>query len=134
MAETIQGHILRRHRPEFLEVVNVNTGTRIGAGRWAQRLAALRQRVLSKLRVPGYQPYERLALWLRRELRPLVEDLLLSERCLDRGIFNPDMVRELVDRYLRYDKVTTALVTAVMTVELAQRILIDDDGRASRNR
>ena len=43
LGDTIQAHILRRHRPEFLRVVNVNTGTVVGAGRararWAKSVA-----------------------------------------------------------------------------------------------
>ena len=32
----------------------------------------------AKLGVPGYQPYERLGLWLRTQLRPYLEEVLLS--------------------------------------------------------
>ena len=49
--------------------------------------------MFAKLGLRGYQPYERLGLWLRRELRPLVEGLLLSPECLDRGVLTPDAVR-----------------------------------------
>jgi hypothetical protein len=70
--ETIQTHILRRRRPAFLEVVNVNTGARMTAGSLKRLLGRARQKVLAKLGVKGYLPYERLGLWLRRELKPLV--------------------------------------------------------------
>lgn len=127
LAETIQGHILRRRRPEFLDVTNVNTGTRIGAGKAARRWAALRQKVLAKLRVPGYQPYERLGLWLRRELRPLVERTLLSERCLGRGIFHPDTVSSVVRQHCQRQRNHTYLLMAMMIFELGQQAFVDGD-------
>jgi asparagine synthase (glutamine-hydrolysing) len=125
MGETIQGHILRKRRPEFLDVVNINTGTRMGAGRMAQAVAGFKQKVFSKLRVRGYQPYERLGLWLRRELRPLVEDVLLADRCLDRGIFHPDTVRGVVRHHCEGKRNHTFLLMALMIFELGQRAFID---------
>lgn len=127
MGETLQGHILARHRPEFLRVINVNTGTRIGAPEWLRRAAGLRQRILAKLRFPGYQPYERLGLWLRRELRPLVERILLDERCLGRGIFVPDTLRRVVTQHFAARRNHTYLILAMLVFELSQRMLADGE-------
>jgi asparagine synthase (glutamine-hydrolysing) len=132
LGETIQGHILRRHRPEMLDVPNVNTGTYIGAGPLVRRLASLKQRVLARLRVRGYQPYERMGLWLRRELQPLVERLLLDDRCLQRGIFDPDSVRRIVTRHIQNRRNHTFLILAMMVYELGQRELVDEPVRAER--
>ena len=126
LGETIQADILRRRRPEFLDVINVNTGTRMGAGRTARKWAGLRQKVLAKLQVRGYQPYERLGLWLRRELVPLVERILLDDRCLERGIFQPDTVRSVVRQHFRNQRNHTFLIMALMIFELAQRKFVDE--------
>jgi asparagine synthase (glutamine-hydrolysing) len=37
--------------------------------------------------------------WLRREFRHIVDEYVLSERSLSRGIFNADFVREIVSRH-----------------------------------
>lgn len=37
--------------------------------------------------------------WLRRELRPMLEDLLLSPRAASRGLFDPEAVRALAERH-----------------------------------
>lgn len=123
--ETIQREILRRHRPEFLKIINANTGAPMTAGPMVQRLCELRMRVLAKLGVPGYQPYERLGLWLRRELDGFVRTLLLDEQCCDRGVFNPDVVREVIDSHADRKANHTFLILAMMIFETAQRRLSD---------
>src|SRR6185295_19081379 len=113
LGETIQAHILRRRNPAFLNVVNVNTGTRMEAGLLRRLVGKVRHKVLAKLGVRGYQPYERLGLWLRRELRPLVEKLLLSDQCLGRGLFDPVTVRQTVANHFE-GKNHTFLLLALM--------------------
>jgi asparagine synthase (glutamine-hydrolysing) len=131
--ETIQAHVLRKRQPAFLGVVNANTGARLGAGPCAKSLAKLKLRVLSKLGVKGYQPYERLGLWLRRDLRPMVESLLLDDRCLGRGVFNPETVQAVVANHLANRRNHTFLLMAMMTFELGQREFVDGDAYAGES-
>jgi asparagine synthase (glutamine-hydrolysing) len=128
LGETIQAHILRRHMPAFLDVVNANTGTRVGAGRLSRLCARARLKVFAKLGLPGYQPYERLGRWLREDLRLLVEETLLSRRCLDRGVFNPPAVQRVVDGHLNRGRNHTFLLMAMMIFEFGQREFVDGDG------
>src|SRR5262245_41630278 len=111
--------------------MNVNTGTRLGAGRLRRTVSSFRMRVLAKLGVRGYQPYERLGLWLRRELKPLVSDLLLDERCLDRGVFDSSTVRAAVENHWAGRQNHTFLLMALMIYELGQRALIDGENLTS---
>jgi asparagine synthase (glutamine-hydrolysing) len=128
--DKIQLHVLRKRRPDFLNVVNTNTGARMGAGKMARTIGEFRMRVLAKLGVKGYQPYERLGLWLREDLRLLVQRLLLGERCLQRGVFDPDGVKAVVEGHLNKGKNHTYLLLAMMAFELGQRMLIDGDSYA----
>jgi hypothetical protein len=130
-SDRIQAQILRRNRPEFLNVVNSNTGASMGAGPLRTSAAKFKMRVLAKLGVKGYQPYERLGLWLRRELRGLVQRVLLSDRCLDRGVFHPDTVRAVVRNHQESGRNHTYLLMAMMIFELGRREFIDGDGSAS---
>lgn len=125
--EEIQAEILRRRCPALLRVLNVNTGARMEAGALARQLGKLKQKVLAKLGVKGYQPYEKLGLWLRRELRPLVQNLLLDPRCLERGIFRPEAVREVVERHLSNRANHTFLILAMMIFETGQRMFVDGE-------
>lgn len=126
MDDTLQAHILARYRPAFLGIVNANTGVRIGAGPLSRRFGTFRRRALAKLRVPGYQPYERLGPWLRRELRPLAERILLDSRCLDRGVFEPETVRQILAAHAGKRVNHTYLIMTLLIFELGQRLLLED--------
>lgn len=130
LGETIQASILAKRRPSFLKVVNANTGAAVGANRFVQRCASLKLRVLSKLGVPGYQPYERLGLWLRRELAPTVKEILLSPACLDNGVYAADGVRHVVTQHLENRRNHTFLLMALMIYELGRRRQVES-GRGS---
>jgi asparagine synthase (glutamine-hydrolysing) len=56
----------------------------------------LPQRILERKDKMGF-PVP-LHLWARNRLRGFIQDILLSPACRDRGLFNPDYVRTLVDR------------------------------------
>jgi asparagine synthase (glutamine-hydrolysing) len=125
LGERIQRYIMAKRCPEFLQVVNSNTGTRIGASQLARTISTLRMRVFAKLGLPGYQPYERLGLWLRRELKPLVHSVLLGDTCLNRGVFNPDTLRTIVRQHESAQRNHTYLIMAMMIYELGQQRLFN---------
>jgi asparagine synthase (glutamine-hydrolysing) len=125
LRDDVQSHILRRHAPELLTVPDSNTGAPLGATRARIALSAFAKRVLAKLGVVGYQPYERLGLWLRQEAREFVERILLSERCLDRGVFERDAVRSAIDDHAAKRRNNTYSILTMLSFELGQRELID---------
>lgn len=63
--------------------------------------------------------------WMRSELRPWVEDLLLSEASLGRGYFEPDGVRRLVREHLEGTADHTYRVWNLAVLELWHRRWID---------
>jgi asparagine synthase (glutamine-hydrolysing) len=81
--------------------------------------------VFAKLGVKGYQPYERLGLWLRQDLRSVVERVLLGQACLDRGVFNPVTVRSVVQQHFDNQRNHTFLLMAMMIFEAGQQEFID---------
>lgn len=116
--ETLQAIILRRRRPEFLEVTNANTGAAVNASRLTRQIGYVRMRVAAKLGVRGYQPYERLGLWLRRELLDLVRRLVTGDRLLGAGLFNPDALRRLVQQHAEARANHTFLLMALLILAL----------------
>lgn len=121
VGETIQTHMMRVRRPEFLRPANSNTGAPVGVSEFRRTLSYLRMRVFAKLGVKGYQPYERLGLWLKRELKPVVTETLLDPVCLQRSLLNPDCVRAVVGRHMNSEANHTYLIMAMMILELGMR-------------
>jgi asparagine synthase (glutamine-hydrolysing) len=83
-------------------------------------------------RLPGLNVHRRkqgfvipLAAWLRGDLRPVAEDLLLSPRSLGRGYFVPARVRRLWREHQREARDHAARLWALMVFEQWQRMFVD---------
>ena len=63
--------------------------------------------------------------WFRDELRPLLEDVLLSSQALDRGLFRPEAVRELVREHVSGQWDHSARLWALVCLEGWQRVYLD---------
>ena len=63
--------------------------------------------------------------WFRGSCRPLVEDILLSNRCLQRGYFDPAQVRRLVTEQRQGRASYGARVYALLMLELWHREYVD---------
>jgi asparagine synthase (glutamine-hydrolysing) len=65
--------------------------------------------------------------WIRTNYADLVQDVLLDERTLDRGLYRPDAIKMLVDprspRWFRKDQTLLALIL----LEKWQRLFVDGD-------
>jgi asparagine synthase (glutamine-hydrolysing) len=133
LGDDLQSHILKRHKPAFLRVVNANTGALMGAGPLKTRLASLQMRVYAKLGVPGFQPYERLGLWLARDLKPLVHRLLLSDKFFSRDVFVPEAVARVVSQHEARTHNHTFLIMAMLIFEIAQEELFEADSQTTRD-
>ena len=63
--------------------------------------------------------------WLRGELRPLLDDTVLSARALERGYFKPDAVRSIVDEHVSGRADRTPHLWALLMLELWFQTFID---------
>jgi asparagine synthase (glutamine-hydrolysing) len=60
----------------------------------------LRNRGMNWVPVPHARPYADYGGWMRNQLRPWVEEILLSARALERGYFRPAFIRSLVAEHM----------------------------------
>ena len=125
IGDQLQSAMIRRRNPALLNVVNSNTGAHLGAPKWLQRAATFRMKLFGKLGFRGYQPYERLGLWLRRELQPFVCEVLLNDGALENGPFVPDTVRWIVGEHIAGRRNFTYLIQALLILELGRRMRMD---------
>lgn len=63
--------------------------------------------------------------WFRGELKPLLYDVLLDGRTLDRGYFDPDAVRDLVEQHVSGQWDHSYRLWALLCFELWQRMFLD---------
>jgi asparagine synthetase B (glutamine-hydrolysing) len=80
----------------------------------------------------GRQAFPKLAVatpakWMRTEWRQSVENIILSETLLSRGIVSPDGVREIWRRHLAGEEYTRT-IGALISVELFARMMADTSG------
>jgi len=66
-----------------------------------------------------------LAGWLRGELRTTAEDLLLSERSMGRGYFQPDQIRAMWARHQGRQRNHSHHLWALMMLEMWHRMFVD---------
>ncbi|MDN5864205.1 MAG: asparagine synthase (glutamine-hydrolyzing) [Gammaproteobacteria bacterium] len=69
-----------------------------------------------------------LANWFRGSFAPLLDDLVLGERALDRGLFDANRLRRLVAEHKRGAWNHADRLWALMNLELWQRIFLDEEG------
>jgi asparagine synthase (glutamine-hydrolysing) len=62
---------------------------------------------------------------MRNELRPLIDDALLSTRALNRGYFRPDSVRRLVHEHTAGIRDHASRLWALLWLELWHREFLD---------
>jgi len=74
-----------------------------------------------------------LSLWFKGELKEFAYDLLLDERTTQRGIFNKDYVKKLLDKHCRsktdttFDLLNAARLWSLINIEIWFRLFIDKD-------
>ncbi len=69
--------------------------------------------------------------WFKADLAGYARDMLSGERFNDRGQFDPDTVRLLLETHIQGSQNNTREIRALMAVEHWQRIFIDGDGLAA---
>lgn len=64
--------------------------------------------------------------WFRGELKPLLHDVLLTPRCLERGLVNPAAVRQLVEEHTSSQADHAYRLWSLLCLELWHRMYLDN--------
>jgi asparagine synthase (glutamine-hydrolysing) len=69
--------------------------------------------------------------WLRAGFWPLVEELVLGPRALDRGLFQPEPLRQMADEHRRGARDHGDRLWLLLNLEIWQRVFIDGEDTAA---
>lgn len=106
-----------------MPMIECARSTRIRAERlirWQLQKAGLKQ-----VSYWGLRPYKDYPAWFRGPLRPWVEATLLDKRHLERGDFNPEVIRRLVSEHMSGQQNHVLKLGALLSIELWRRQCID---------
>jgi asparagine synthase (glutamine-hydrolysing) len=106
------------------------------------KVRGLRSKIVLKQLAERYLPrdiiYRRkvgftvpLTRWFVGPWRDLIDDVLLSERCLDRGYYNADVVRGIVRDHIQGRVDREQGIWLMLALEIWHRLFVDDDGSES---
>jgi asparagine synthase (glutamine-hydrolysing) len=63
--------------------------------------------------------------WMRNELKELIQTVLLEPRTLQRGYFNPDSIRQILDEHFRGRRNQSGVIWRLLMLELWHRNFLD---------
>ncbi len=103
------------------------------------KVSGLRSKIVLKRLAARYLPRETiyrrkvgftvpLTRWFMGPWRGLISDVLLSDRCLDRGYYDADVVRGIVSDHVRGRVDREQGIWLMLALEIWHRLFVDDDG------
>jgi asparagine synthase (glutamine-hydrolysing) len=123
-------------RVPFLDHKMVEFAARLPS---ALKVDGLRSKILLKKLAEQYLPHETiyrrkvgftvpLTRWFVGPWRGLIEKVLLSDRCLGRGYYRPEVVRKVVDDHVSRRVDREQGIWLMLALEIWHRLFVDDDG------
>ena len=106
------------------------------------KVSGLRSKIVLKRLAERYLPQETiyrrkvgftvpLTRWFAGPWRALINDVLLADRCLDRGYYNADTVRGIVSDHVQGRVDREQGIWLMFALEIWHRLFVDDDGTES---
>ena len=120
--------IVRRYCAPLMKVPNSNTGAPLDASPLRAALSDKLNTLLRKLRFPGFRHYHYMEVWIRDYLAEQVRALILDRRTLDRGLFDREYLKELVEK-ARGDASLSRLLNLIVNLEIWCRLFLDGEAR-----
>lgn len=120
---TIHHDLIGHFFPTLLKTTNSNTGAPLDASRLRLYVADKFQAVMRRLNLPGFRHYHNVEKWIANSLRESVRTLLLEQRTLKRGIYEPDALKQVIDQSERPGN--SRLLARLVMIEMWFRLFVD---------
>ncbi|AEH45594.1 asparagine synthase [Thermodesulfatator indicus DSM 15286] len=117
--------IVKTCMPALVKVPNSNTGAPLDAGKLRLWLTDKFNSLLKKLSVPGFRHYTEFDKWQRKYFREALEQILFDKKTLDRGIYEPRVLKEVFDAHITGKKNYARFLGTAAGLELWFREFLD---------
>ncbi|OAG26993.1 asparagine synthase-related protein [Thermodesulfatator autotrophicus] len=121
----IHVEIVKRCAPALVKVPNSNTGAPLDAGKFRLWLTDKFNSLLKKISVPGFRHYTEFDKWQRKYFREALEEILFDRRTLDRGIYNPEVLKKVFSEHISGSKNYARFLGTAAGLELWLREFVD---------
>ncbi len=133
MAHSVESRVpfLDNTLVDFCLTLPWHTKLRDGTAKWIlkEALRGLLPDAVLQRRKQGFTPPD--ASWYRTLMRPYIEELVLSPQALDRGLFQPSALRQILDAHFNGERNHRFLIWSLMCLEWWQRFFVDADEPAA---
>lgn len=125
---TFYRELLSKRFSPLDEIPYQRTGLPVRSSLGRVLLRKAKERIRRKILPSGVQErrYTDYDHWMRNQLRGFLSSVLMSERALNRGYFNPDYVKRLVAEHLSAKRNLSLQLGALLTFELWNQLFIDE--------
>jgi asparagine synthase (glutamine-hydrolysing) len=120
---TIHHYIICRHYPPLMKIANSNNGAPLDASRLRRVLTEKFLLLMRRLGCPGFRHYHNVEVWIRKSLLESVRSLLLEPRTLQRGLYDPVHLRQILEETERPG--VSKLLARLVMLEVWFRMFID---------
>ncbi|WP_456433717.1 asparagine synthetase B family protein [Thermosulfuriphilus sp.] len=117
--------VVRQYQPALIKVPNSNTGAPLDAGRLRLLLTDKFNSLLKRLSLPGFRHYTEFSRWQRKYFRESTRQLLFDKRTLERGIYDPQGLKEIFEAHVSGQKNYAHLLGTMVGIELWFRDFVD---------
>ncbi len=125
---TFYRELLSKRFSPLDEIPYQRTGIPVRSSLGRALLRKAKERIRRKILPSGVQErrYTDYDDWMRNELKGFLTSVLLSERSLSRGYFNPDYVKRLLEEHLSAKRNLSSQLGALLTFELWNQLFVDE--------
>jgi asparagine synthase (glutamine-hydrolysing) len=117
--------LVQRYMPGLVKVPNSNTGAPLDAGKFRLYFQDKMNSAMKRLSVLGFRHYTEFQQWYRRAFRETIHDILFDTKTSQRGIFQPDALKTVVDAHMSGAKNYAHLLGTAVGIELWCREFCD---------
>ncbi len=118
--------LVRKHMPELMKVPDANTGAPLDASALRLFIADKINVAMKRVSFMGFRHYTEFQSWYRASFKNHMEEILFSKELAERGVFDMDELRQIVDLHLAGKSDFAHLLGTTVGLELSLRSFKDN--------